>query len=102
MPAIHAIQKDGSTRDIEAKLGSSVLEEAIRGNVHGIDAECCGRCSCATCHVYVDDAFVDLLPPPDDMEKDMLDGVAAERRPGSRLTCQVTALNPEEGSEFEG
>ena len=85
MPTIHYIQKDGSTRDIEAKPGSSVMENAIRGNVRGIDAECGGCCSCATCHVYVDDAFVALLPPPDDMENELLDGVAAERQPGLSL-----------------
>jgi len=58
--------------------------------VRGIDAECGGSCSCATCHVYVDDAFIALLPPADDMENDLLDGVASERQPGSRLSCQIT------------
>ena len=90
MPTIHYILKDGSTRSIDAKPGSSVMENAVRNNVRGIDAECGGSCSCATCHVYVDDAFVTLLPPADDMENDLLDGVAAERQPGSRLSCQIT------------
>lgn len=90
MPTIHYILKDGSTRSIDAKPGSSVMENAVRNNVRGIDAECGGSCSCATCHVYVDDAFVALLPPADDMENDLLDGVAAERQPGSRLSCQIT------------
>jgi len=90
MPTIHYILQDGSSRSIEAKAGSSVMENAIRGNVRGIDAECGGSCSCATCHVYVDDAYLDRLPPPDDMESDLLDGVASERRPGSRLSCQLS------------
>lgn len=90
MPTIHYILKDGSTRSIDAKPGSSVMENAVRNNVRGIDAECGGSCSCATCHVYVDDAFVSLLPPADDMENDLLDGVASERQPGSRLSCQIT------------
>ncbi|MGJ7521814.1 2Fe-2S iron-sulfur cluster-binding protein [Variovorax sp. LT1P1] len=90
MPTIHYILKDGSTRAIDAKPGSSVMENAVRNNVRGIDAECGGSCSCATCHVYVDDAFIALLPPADDMENDLLDGVAAERQPGSRLSCQIT------------
>ena len=90
MPTIHYILQDGSSRNIDAKPGSSVMENAVRNNVRGIDAECGGSCSCATCHVYVDDAFVALLPPPDDMENDLLDGVASERQPGSRLSCQIT------------
>ena len=89
MPSIHYILKDGSTRSVEAKLGDSVMETAIHHNVRGIDAECGGCCSCATCHVYVDDAFVDKLAPPDETESELLDGVAAERRPGSRLSCQL-------------
>lgn len=89
MPTIHYILKDGSTRSIDAKAGVTVMETAVRGNVRGIDAECGGSCSCATCHVYVDEAFIDLLDPADDMENDLLDGVASERRPGSRLSCQI-------------
>lgn len=96
MPTIHYILKDGSSRSVDAKAGNSVMETAILNNVRGIDAECGGACSCATCHVYVADAFIDLLPPPDDMESELLDGVASERLPGSRLSCQLqitTALD---------
>lgn len=89
MPTIHYILKDGSTRSVDAKLGSSVMENAVRNNVQGIDAECGGSCSCATCHVYVDDAFIALLSPADDMESELLDGVASEREAGSRLSCQI-------------
>ena len=89
MPTIHYILKDGSTRSVEARLGASVMETAVHHNVRGIDAECGGSCSCATCHVYVDDAFVDRLAPPDDMESELLDGVASERLRGSRLSCQI-------------
>jgi ferredoxin, 2Fe-2S len=89
MPTIHYILKDASRREVDAKPGSSVMENAIRANVRGIDAECGGSCSCATCHVYVDDAFVARLPPPDEMESELLEGVAAPRLPGSRLSCQL-------------
>jgi 2Fe-2S ferredoxin len=89
MPTIHYILKDGSTRSVDARLGASVMETAVHHNVRGIDAECGGSCSCATCHVYVDDAFVDRLAPPDEMESELLDGVAAQRRPNSRLSCQI-------------
>ena len=89
MPTIHYILKDGSTRSIDAKNGASVMETAVLNNVRGIDAECGGSCSCATCHVYVADAFVDLLEPADEMESELLDGVASQREPGSRLSCQI-------------
>jgi 2Fe-2S ferredoxin len=90
MPTIHYILKDGSTRSVEAKPGASVMETAIRHNIRGIDAECGGSCSCATCHVYVADDFLAKLPAPDEMEDELLDGTASERAPNSRLSCQIT------------
>ena len=90
MPTIHYIHPDGRRSSVKAKAGTSVMEAAIRNNVHGIDAECGGSCSCATCHVYVEPAFFDRLPPADDMEAELLEGVAAEREATSRLGCQVT------------
>ncbi|ABE47019.1 2Fe-2S iron-sulfur cluster-binding protein [Polaromonas sp. JS666] len=90
MPMIHYILKDGSIRSVEAKIGSSVMENAVRSNIRGIDAECGGSCSCATCHIYVDDAFINRLQPPDDMENELLDGVASARLTSSRLSCQIT------------
>jgi 2Fe-2S ferredoxin len=89
MPTIHYILKDGSTRSIEANPGASVMETAVHHNVRGIDAECGGSCSCATCHVYIDDAFVDRLLPADEMESELLEGTACERRHNSRLSCQI-------------
>ena len=89
MPTIHYILKDGTTRDVDAKVGASVMETAIRGNVRGIDAECGGCLSCATCHVYIDASSTADLPSPDESELELLDGVAAERRPESRLSCQL-------------
>ncbi len=89
MPDIHFILKDGTRRTVQAKEGASVMETAIHNNVRGIDAECGGCCSCATCHVYVDDAFLPLLPAADEMENELLDGVASERKEGSRLSCQL-------------
>jgi len=97
MPTIHYILQDGSRRSVDAKAGSTVMENAIRGNIRGIDAECGGSCSCATCHVYVDDAFIERLPPADEMESELLEGVAAERRRGSRLSCQLTVTAELEG-----
>ncbi|MFT8276879.1 2Fe-2S iron-sulfur cluster-binding protein [Kerstersia gyiorum] len=97
MPTIHYILKDGSTRSIAAKAGASVMETAIHNNIRGIDAECGGCCSCATCHVYVADADISRLPAPDDMEDELLDGVASERQPGSRLSCQLILTDALDG-----
>ena len=90
MTKISYIAFDGTRFDVEAENGSTVMESAIRNCVPGLEAECGGACACATCHVYVDDAFIDRLPSADKMESELLDGVAAERLPNSRLSCQLT------------
>ena len=97
MPTIHFILKDGSRRSVDAKPGSSLMTTAVHANIRGIDAECGGSCACATCHVYVDEAFLDLLTPADDMEREMLDCVAAPRLPGSRLSCQISVTEQLDG-----
>ena len=65
------------------------MRGAIDNNLRGIDAECGGCLSCATCHVYVDERFLGLLEPASADEQELLNFVAAERRPGSRLSCQI-------------
>jgi 2Fe-2S ferredoxin len=97
MPTIHFILKDGSTQSVVTRTGTSAMEAAIRGNVRGIDAECGGSCVCATCHVVVADGFIDRLPAPDDEELEMLGCVAAEREPGSRLSCQISVTEAIDG-----
>ncbi|MGV3654307.1 MAG: 2Fe-2S iron-sulfur cluster-binding protein [Noviherbaspirillum sp.] len=89
MPEIHFIQQDGTRCSIEARNGTSLMETAVHNNVRGIDAECGGSCSCATCHVVVEGAFLHLLPAADDMEDELLEMVAARRAPGHRLSCQI-------------
>ena len=89
MIPIHFILKDGTTRAVDGRTGDSVMETAMRQNIRGIDAECGGACACATCHVYVADDWIERLVPPDELELEMLDSVAAEREPGSRLSCQI-------------
>src|SRR5690606_5844623 len=76
-------------REVQAKLGASVMETAVMNNVSGIEAECGGACICATCHVYADNVPEELLKPMSSEEDDMLDMATAERRPTSRLSCQL-------------
>ncbi len=89
MPKIIYVQHDGTVHEVEVDPGLTVMEGAIRHDIEGIEAECGGSCMCATCHVYVDEAFADLLPPPDEAELEMLEDAAAERRLSSRLSCQI-------------
>jgi len=88
MPRIIFITPDGERHEVEAENGYSVMEAAINNNIDGIVAECGGACACATCHSYIDEAWLDKMPPMDDMEDSMLDA-AYDRRETSRLTCQL-------------
>jgi 2Fe-2S ferredoxin len=88
MPKITYITHDGSNHVVDAQPGSTVMENAIRNMVPGIEAECGGACACATCHVYVDDAWYAAVGSPEPMEEDMLD-FAYDVRPTSRLSCQI-------------
>ncbi len=94
MPTVHYVLTDGSTRSVEVATGESLMRGAILNNVRGVDAECGGCLSCATCHVYVDEAWAARVPAPGADEDEMLSGVAAERRPTSRLACQIV-VTPE-------
>jgi 2Fe-2S ferredoxin len=89
MPVVTYILRDGSRREIEVSAGSSVMEAAIFNNLRGIDGECGGCLSCATCHVYVDPSSTAELSQPDQDELELLEGVAMQRRPESRLSCQL-------------
>ena len=89
MPNVTYIQPNGQEVTIEARDGDSVMETAVRNGVKGIIAECGGACACATCHVFVEEQFMDKVGQPGDLEDDMLDGTAAERLPVSRLSCQL-------------
>jgi len=97
MPRVTYVLPDGSRREVDAAKGASVMQAAIKHNVKGIDAECGGCLSCATCHVYVDPAWFDRLPEADGDEADMLGFVAAERQPTSRLACQIVVSEALDG-----
>ena len=88
MVEITYIDVDGTARTVEAEAGSTVMETAIRNGVPGIVAECGGACTCATCHVYVDEEWRAATGEPQPMEEDMLD-FASDVRPNSRLSCQI-------------
>jgi len=94
MPTLLFQQPDGQRRDVTAESGISVMQAAITANIRGIDAECGGACACATCHVYLAEDWLDRVPPRAEDETDMLESVAAEARPGSRLACQIM-ITPE-------
>ena len=96
MPRITYVTKDGVRHEVDVENGYSVMEGAINHNIRGIVAECGGACACATCHGYIDDAWLDKLPAMDDMEDSMLDA-AFERRPNSRLTCQLEVSDALDG-----
>ena len=88
MTKIVFVDHAGKSRQVEANDGSTVMETALRNSIPGIEAECGGACACATCHVYVDEAWFEKLGKPEQMEEDMLD-FAFDVRPTSRLSCQI-------------
>lgn len=96
MPNITIVSKDGAALEIDARIGSTVMENAVRNSVSGIEAECGGACACATCHVYVDDGWLDRVGPPGPIEADMLD-FAYDVRPNSRLSCQIKVTEQLDG-----
>lgn len=89
MPIIRFIEPDGSTRQIDAAEGSSAMQAATGAGLRSIVAECGGSAMCATCHVYVDAAWIDRLPAALSNELEMLECTASERLPTSRLSCQI-------------
>lgn len=93
MPTITFLEPDGKAHVVEAQTGLSVMEAATRNMVPGIIGECGGCCTCATCHGYVDGAWVGRLKPRSEDETMMLDGALAVAS-NSRLTCQIT-VQPE-------
>jgi ferredoxin, 2Fe-2S len=88
MTKITFIDAAGQSRTVEAEDGSTVMETALKNAIPGIEAECGGACACATCHVYVDESWLERLGKAEQMEEDMLD-FAFDVRPTSRLSCQL-------------
>lgn len=91
MVMVTYIEPNGNEQQIDVPEGWSLMQAAMSNGVEGIEGECGGSCACATCHCYVDEAWAGRLPAAADNENEMLDNVAAERRPTSRLACQIKA-----------
>ena len=96
MAKITYVDFSGTERAIEVKTGLSVMEGAVKNNLPGIDADCGGACACATCHVYVDPAWLDKVGKPAAMEESMLD-FAENVEPNSRLSCQIKVTDELDG-----
>jgi len=96
---LHEIRANGERIDhaVPARPGQSLMQAAIEANVSGISADCGGLMTCATCHVYVREPWAAALKPPEGEELGFLDFVAAERRPNSRLSCQITLAESLDG-----
>lgn len=88
MAKVTYIQADGDSKEVDVTVGKSVKDGAVNNLIPGILAECGGACACATCHVYIDDAWTEKVGPAGDVEKDMLD-FAVDPKDNSRLSCQV-------------
>ena len=96
MPKINYINSEGNSKTIEVENGLSVMEGAIQNDISGIDADCGGSMACATCHVYVEENWLNKLPKAEDAEIDMID-MAYEPKKNSRLSCQLIVTNELDG-----
>jgi 2Fe-2S ferredoxin len=98
MPKVTYIEHNGTEHQVEVPVGLSVMRGAVNNAVPGIDADCGGECACATCHVYVDPAWLEEigLPEPDSQEASML-GFASAAESNSRLSCQIKMREELEG-----
>ena|ERR1700722_6981614 len=97
MPKIKFVEHTGVEHVIDAPVGLNLMMIAVRNFVDGISGVCGGQCACATCHCYVDDAWQDRVPAMASLEEEMLDEVVAERRVGSRLSCQISITDELDG-----
>jgi 2Fe-2S ferredoxin len=96
MIRISFIRPDGAAKTIEARGGMTLMETAVQNHIDGIEAECGGACSCATCHIYVDPAWFGRVGTPGEFEEALL-AETPERRPTSRLSCQIKVTDQLDG-----
>ena len=86
----------GNSKTIDVANGLSVMEGAIQNDIPGIDADCGGSMACATCHVYIEEKWLDKIPKAEEAEIDMID-MAFEPKKNSRLSCQLIITNELDG-----
>ena len=96
MPKINYTDKSGNIMSVEVESGLSVMEGALQNNVPGIDADCGGSMACATCHVYVEEKWLDKIPQAEEAEVDMID-MSFEPKKNSRLSCQLMVSDEIDG-----
>ena len=96
MPKITYIEHDGTVHDVDAAVGTTVMNAALDNLVPGIDADCGGECSCATCHVMVAEDWMPKVGQPSEAEESMLD-LNPERQSNSRLSCQIPVTDELDG-----
>ncbi len=97
MPKVTYIDHEDNETVVDVPEGWSVMEGAINNDLQGIEADCGGCLSCATCHVFVDEAWLDKLPAKEDDEFEMLDCTAVESADNSRLSCQIKVTDELDG-----
>ncbi|MAG81382.1 MAG: ferredoxin [Sutterellaceae bacterium] len=90
MPIAVYVCPNGDVKEVEIAEGHNLMQAAVANGIYDIVGDCGGSASCATCHVYLDTDYVSKVAPPSDRELEMLEGVSAERRENSRLSCQLT------------
>jgi 2Fe-2S ferredoxin len=96
MPSIRFVEHDGTEHVVDSVAGRSVMRAAVDNGVPGIDADCGGECACATCHVFVDPAWIERTGPRNPTEQSMLAG-SDQTEPNSRLSCQIRVTDALEG-----
>lgn len=97
MPKVTYIEHDGTSHTLDIDAGENVMRGALYNGIEGIVGECGGGLACATCHCYVDEAWLDRIDPPSETEIEMLESAAAEVRPNSRLSCQIPVNAEQDG-----
>ncbi|TNF21450.1 MAG: 2Fe-2S iron-sulfur cluster binding domain-containing protein [Rhodobacteraceae bacterium] len=95
------IEPSGTSRQIDAALGTSIMQAATAAGVQGIAAECGGACMCATCHCLVVEAPAAGLPEMTETERDVLEFTSEEMQETSRLTCQIAVAEDLAGTVFK-
>jgi 2Fe-2S ferredoxin len=97
MPRVIYVSAKGDAREVDVPVGTTLMAAALKNGIDGIVAECGGVCMCSTCHVFVDENFFGRLPPAQDTEEAVLEIAAEERRPTSRLSCQIKVTDELDG-----